>query len=610
MSSFTPQVAAPDAAPPDPTKHVKYTLGMVLGVDDFTQEFAYLTGRDQWMARDLIGYGTACGLQVTLEADTRGPRVVVTPGVAVTPRGQLVRIPATQCAYLNDWLKIQQQQKPLPSFISELSSAPTDLTLYVVLCYRDCPTDQVPIPGEPCRDESDAIAASRLTDDFRLELYTTPPDQREEDALSDFVDWLQRVEFTDDLENFTPLQDFVDEIRKAAHLTTSSPPEDSPPDFMYGSPPASLLIPRAQACEYLHTAFRIWTTELRSIWAPNGCGNPPAEECLLLAELHVPIKQDSSQQWLVDDITHCSINEERRPYLVHLRMLQEWLLCGIHQQDTLDGDVTGKLSNNIVERIRNISVAAGTPSNNQVLTYNSSDNQWQARDLPTPPSTLLGDVTGDMTNNKVERIQAIKVAAGTPSNGQVLTFNQNASQWQASNIQITLAGDVTGPISNAKVSRLQNALVSSTTQVPTAGQVLTVQSNGQWQAASPAASGNAVEHPAGLPSYQIVAAGMVRGDGTAVGPVYNALQAKATANGELTAAFNGYQPPDQEAKFQYIVKVLPVFDAQVFAFPLVSFARFDKGGFVLHVSNQGDVVKQDTLTKLVFMIEVSQFFAK
>ena len=44
------------------------------------------------------------------------------------------------------------------------------LAAYVVLCYDTCETDERPIPGEPCRDESDTMAASRIADTFRLEL--------------------------------------------------------------------------------------------------------------------------------------------------------------------------------------------------------------------------------------------------------------------------------------------------------------------------------------------------------------------------------------------------------------------------------------------------------
>ena len=63
----------------DATQHVNFAKGMVLGVDDFRQEFAYLSGRDQWLARDAIGYGTASGLRVHFESDSaEGPRLHVT----------------------------------------------------------------------------------------------------------------------------------------------------------------------------------------------------------------------------------------------------------------------------------------------------------------------------------------------------------------------------------------------------------------------------------------------------------------------------------------------------------------------------------------------------
>src|SRR3954449_10418625 len=104
MPDFSAVAALPQVGPIDATKHVNYTLGMVLGVDDFTQEFAYLSGRDRWILRDLIGYGTARGLKVSTELDVaKGPRVVVEPGVAVSPSGQLICVPTAQCAYLRDW---------------------------------------------------------------------------------------------------------------------------------------------------------------------------------------------------------------------------------------------------------------------------------------------------------------------------------------------------------------------------------------------------------------------------------------------------------------------------------------------------------------------------
>src|SRR5215510_11111179 len=90
---------------PNPRQHVNYAKGMVLGVDDFTQEFAYLSGRQQWLARDVLGYGTLSGLRVQMEdAGTDGPRVRVGAGSALAPSGQLICVPSDQCCVLNRWL--------------------------------------------------------------------------------------------------------------------------------------------------------------------------------------------------------------------------------------------------------------------------------------------------------------------------------------------------------------------------------------------------------------------------------------------------------------------------------------------------------------------------
>jgi hypothetical protein len=322
-------------APADPLKHVRYTLGMVLGVDDFDQQFAYLDGHRDWALRDLVGYGTASGLAVQRENTTTGPRIVVTAGTAVSPRGQLIRVSPAQCAPLGEWLAAHQGE--INQHMAALGSPPSDaLSLFVTLCYADCPSDLVPIPGEPCRSEDDVMEPSRLADDFRLELRLEPPAQREEDAVRDFVAWLKQVEVVTS-GAVASLAQFEQAIRDAAHLL-ASPPGAPGTDFMFGSPPASLRIHRDDACEFLRAAWRIWVTELRPLWRPDflgarcgchgDCGDHEApEDCLLLAELSVPIV-DSAGQWVVDSSADVTIDERRRPILVHQRMLQEWAACG------------------------------------------------------------------------------------------------------------------------------------------------------------------------------------------------------------------------------------------------------------------------------------------
>ena len=189
------ETAALSRVPLDVSKHVKFTLGMVLGVDDFDQEFAYLSARDRWLGRDLHGYGTVSGLALSIETDPqRGPRINVAPGTALTPCGHLVCVSPAQCAYLNEWLAANREQvQTALAARPQLSPPGGTLPLYVVLCYADCPTDDLPIPGEPCRTEDSLTAPSRLRDDFRLELRTMRPRQDEEDAVRDLVRWLRLI---------------------------------------------------------------------------------------------------------------------------------------------------------------------------------------------------------------------------------------------------------------------------------------------------------------------------------------------------------------------------------------------------------------------------------
>jgi hypothetical protein len=345
MDKTITRVGVPDLASADPSKHVRYTFGMLLGVDDLDQEFVYLSAKDRALARDLLGYGTVWGLTVSGDPDPADPeqraRVTVDRGVAVTPPGELVCVPATQCAYLAPWLRTHVDE------VSAVQPGDGDLPMYVVLCYRERATDDVPIPGEPCRSEDELMAPSRLADDFSLELRLAPPPQCEEDAIRDFVAWLRAVPIVDF--GGSSLADFQTGIRDASLLPTmsgtGSPPDDpgspvgSPPGV--GSPPAtcramsyppaaSLAIPSDAVADYIRAAFRIWVTEIRPRWRLDiGCGSddcgPDADaRCLLLAELAVPVAWDSGTP--IPGAGQVLVREDERPYLVHERFIQEWVL--------------------------------------------------------------------------------------------------------------------------------------------------------------------------------------------------------------------------------------------------------------------------------------------
>jgi hypothetical protein len=143
---------------------------MILGEDDLAQEQLYLRARDHLGVRALHGYGTVSGLDVSWNA-AEG-QVEVSPGLAVDPVGRLVCVPADQCADLAGWLS---DHRAAVRQAMAAASLPATVSLYVVLCYRECETDTVPVPSESCRTADESMAASRVQDSFELRMLLAPP---------------------------------------------------------------------------------------------------------------------------------------------------------------------------------------------------------------------------------------------------------------------------------------------------------------------------------------------------------------------------------------------------------------------------------------------------
>lgn len=351
MGCCNEPVATLTGTPPDPSQHVNYARGMVLGVDDFTQEFSYLSGRDQWLARDAIGYGTLCGLRVWAEsAGADGPRLHVSAGSALVPSGQLVCVPADQCAVINKWLAKAENAKTVARLLdpgAAITSPPMatpdiadgTVPLYLVLCYADCRTRPVPIPGAPCRSEDELMSPSRIADDFRLLLRDRPPMQLEGDAQRAFTRWLHDGIVVGPSSSPATGDDasWLEALRSAAQpwlqpaSGTSSPPGASPSDdVMPELLPLGITVAPDQMGAFTRVALRFWVTELRPLWAARRCHVVMAEDqdCVLLARIELDVAWiggSPAGAWQVaGSPATIRVDESARPVLGALRLMEEW----------------------------------------------------------------------------------------------------------------------------------------------------------------------------------------------------------------------------------------------------------------------------------------------
>lgn len=320
MGCSSPFNAVSGHAVVDSSRHVNFTNGMVLGADDYIQEFAYHAARDQWICREALGTGTLCGLAVDVEADgDKGPRIRVSPGSAVAPSGQLICVGREQCGSLNGWLADSTNAAKVTALAAGLSP-PTalDLTLFLNLCYTDCAVAPVPIPGEPCRSADALMQPSRIADDYILNFSFTAPPMAEVEAVALLDGFIAGL--ADDPTGGTDATTLAQLAARArlqlalalgATETVSNPADLDPIQVNPDLRPALLLAIR-----------RLWVTRLRPLVMAQACGAAadPSSNCVLLAVLSVPVVKVGSV-WEVkagatpSDVL-VSIDESRRPLLL------------------------------------------------------------------------------------------------------------------------------------------------------------------------------------------------------------------------------------------------------------------------------------------------------
>ncbi len=311
---------------PDSSRHVNFTTGMVLGVDDYRQQFAYHAARDKWMMRELHGYGTLSGLAIRQEMDgTEGPRIMVTAGAAAAPSGQMICVGREQCASINAWL----QREEVTADIDALAAAPlpanqAEFSIFLTLCYRDCAVAPVPIPGEPCRSDEELMTPSRIADDYSLSFSLERPAMTEAEAVGELAAYIASIAVEeggeDDPAALPALFDNVQ--RQMRMLFLLEVDEDTEGEL------SPISVAPNLANDIYNEINKIWITVVRPhvmvINCPTGGG--PGDDCVLLARLDVGAER-AAGIWQVanteDEVgIRLSIDESDRPLIMASNAMQ------------------------------------------------------------------------------------------------------------------------------------------------------------------------------------------------------------------------------------------------------------------------------------------------
>lgn len=318
-----------------PDLRVNYEFGLVLGVDEFRQEQRYHLENEYLHNRSLHGYGTVCGLRVTLH-DEEELQVEVSPGSGIDQRGRTFIVRTRQCAILNDWL--DQQDAP-----DEID------TIYVVARYDECLDALVPIRGEPCSSGDQYQAASRIRRAFQISLQTQPPPMPAWTAVQRLAEAMSHVQLVPDLADEDSAEtDLIELVR----LLIPEVPDGASFDDWFSafvqqvrafddelnslreaastagiSDPKFLRLPADGARAALDRIRTVWVTEVCPQLQPDRLDPADdAEAGIVLARLERVTDGDEEENG--EAVGGWRVRNARRPYLLDTQVIQSLLLPG------------------------------------------------------------------------------------------------------------------------------------------------------------------------------------------------------------------------------------------------------------------------------------------
>jgi hypothetical protein len=157
--------------PPAEFVRLRYFFGQRLNVVDLADEQAYLVGKQRFHNLRAHGVGVLCGLLAERYVFPQGGAgkaqstlIRVLRGAGLDPCGREIVVGWDQCIDVAAWFAQN------PAATGEVTAGV--LHLYIVLCYRECPSDPAPAPRDPCGCDAGGCEYARIREGFELKLLT------------------------------------------------------------------------------------------------------------------------------------------------------------------------------------------------------------------------------------------------------------------------------------------------------------------------------------------------------------------------------------------------------------------------------------------------------
>jgi hypothetical protein len=163
--------AATTSCPPcqiHPFQRNHYFTGKLLVERDFTDEQRYYIDKLRHHHQRLHGWGVVCGMKVKQHPNTncRPQFVVIEPGTAIDCCGRELLIEQEELVDLWQFAEVQKLKDEQP---------PTDHELQIRVCYRECPTEDIPVLYDECGCDDTRCAPNRILESFQVEVVVDPP---------------------------------------------------------------------------------------------------------------------------------------------------------------------------------------------------------------------------------------------------------------------------------------------------------------------------------------------------------------------------------------------------------------------------------------------------